>query len=220
MTCQTPTLVDIPFEKRHICWFCEEPCNTQVNYWRMSHTPHPSLSVPACKECQGLANKHLLTSIWECRAAVKDQLMHIYRKDLAIGINWTEQELAESEFDCKIFGGFKKSAWMMFQIAQQRVNAQGWQLSIDGQVLENDPLYANTNTLAFEFDGLTFNHINKAIKHYVQVLGVDELFLQQLVNLLGKEKFGHAVKLARLHIGVTPSMHKKILNELIEDLDN
>ena len=95
-----PTMVDIPFDKRHMCWFCDEPCHAELPYWRMAHTPHPSLTVPACQECMLLAQKHLLTSIWDCREAVKDQLMKRYHKDLAIGINWTEQELAESEFDC------------------------------------------------------------------------------------------------------------------------
>ena len=215
----SPVLVDIPFDKRHMCWFCDEPCNAELSYWRMSHTPHPSLSVPACNECLSLAKKQLLTSIWECREAVKDGLMQRYSKDLAIGINWTEQELQESEFECKIFGGFKKSAWMMYQIAQQRINAPGWVLSIDGVQFDEDPLFAGNNTLGFEFDGLQFNNLTQGIKHYSKVLALDEAFLQQLVTLLGKDQFGHAIKLARLNIGITKSMQQKILNELIEDLD-
>lgn len=215
-----PTLVDIPFDKRHMCWFCDEPCHAELSYWRMAHTPHPSLTVPACQECKLLAQKHLLTSIWDCREAVKDQLMKRYHKDLAIGINWTEQELAESEFDCRIFGGFKKSAWMMFQIAQKRINAQGWALSIDDNYFEDDPLFAGNNTLGFEFDGLQFNNLTQGIKHYCQILALDEEFLKQLVTYLGKDQFGHAIKLARLNIGVTKSMQQKILSELLEDLDH
>ncbi|MCT7940249.1 hypothetical protein [Shewanella holmiensis] len=215
----SPILVDIPFEKRHTCWFCDEPCNAELAYWRMAHTPHPSLTVPTCNECLLLAKKQLLTSIWECREAVKDQLMQRYSQDLAIGINWTEQELEESEFECKIFGGFKKSAWMMYQIAQKRINAPGWVLSIDGEQFDEDPLFAGSNTLGFEFDGLQFNNLTQAIKHYSAVLALDQAFLQQLVTLLGKDKFAHAVKLARLNIGITKSMQQKILNELIEDLD-
>jgi hypothetical protein len=215
----SPILVDIPFEKRHTCWFCDEPCNAELAYWRMAHTPHPSLTVPACNECLLLAKKQLLTSIWECREAVKDQLMQRYSQDLAIGINWTEQELEESEFECKIFGGFKKSAWMMYQIAQKRINARGWVLSIDGEQFDEDPLFAGSNTLGFEFDGLQFNNLTQAIKHYSAVLALDQAFLQQLVTLLGKDQFAHAIKLARLNIGITKSMQQKILNELIEDLD-
>ncbi|MGZ9898166.1 hypothetical protein [Shewanella gaetbuli] len=216
---QPPTLVDIPFDKRHLCWFCEEPCNLHLSYWRMPHTPHPSLSVPACSECLKIAKQQLLTSIWDCREAVKDQLMTRYQKDLAIGVNWTEQELQESEFDCKIFGGFKKSAWMMYQIAKQRMNAKGWPLSIDGVVLENDPFQFGQASLDFEFDGLQFTHLTQAIKHYSDAMALDNGFLTQLVTLLGKDNFGHAIKLARLNNGVTKTMQQKILAELMEDLD-
>lgn len=213
-----PPLVDIPFEHRHTCWFCAEPCNATFSYWRMPHTPHPSLTVPACQECKLLAKKHQLTSIWDCKEAVRDALTLKYQKHLAIGINWTEEELAESEFDCKIFGGFKKSAWMMYEIAKKRVNAKGWQLSLDGVVLENDP-FENTAYLAFEFDGLSFSHVSKAIRHYSQAMGLDEAFLTQLVTLLGKQRFSHAIKLARLNNGVTRGRQAVILQEIQQDID-
>ncbi|GGP73491.1 hypothetical protein [Shewanella ulleungensis] len=211
-----PTLIDIPFDQRHTCWFCAEPSNQIFTYYRMSHTPHPSLSVPACKECVGLAKKNPLTSIWDCRDAVKDQLMHLYRKDLAIGINWTEQELQESEFECKIFGGFKKSAWMMYQIAQGRINAKGWPLSIEGILLDGESSHYQSG---FEFDGIAFTSLPKAIEHYCNTLSLDPGFLKQLVTLLGKAKFGHAIKIARLNIGITREHQRKIIDELIEDND-
>ncbi|MBR9727061.1 hypothetical protein ACFOD0_00555 [Shewanella intestini] len=210
--------VDVPFDKRHQCWFCEEPSAHALEYYRLSHTPHPSISVPACKECMRLANKHLLTSIWDCRAAVKQQLMYRYQKDLAIGINWTEQELKESEFDCKVFGGFKKSAWMMYNIAKDRINAQGWELSVDGQPISTD---GDTRSLQiFEFDGLEFVSLTHAIAHYAQTLSLSAPFLQQLVTTMGKNAFGKAVKIARLHIGITHEHQQKIINNLIEDQDH
>ena len=107
----------------------------------------------------------------------------------------------------------------MYQIAQKRINAPGWVLSIDGEQFDEDPLFAGSNTLGFEFDGLQFNNLTQAIKHYCAVLALDEAFLQQLVTFLGKDQFAHAIKLARLNIGITKSMQQKILNELIEDLD-
>ena len=211
-----PTLIDIPFEQRHTCWFCAEPCSEQFDYYRMAHTPHPSLTVPACKECLGFAKKNPLTSIWDCRDAVKDQLMHVYQKHLAIGINWTEQELAESEFECKIFGGFKKSAWMMYQIAQSRINAKGWPLSLDGVLLDGENHDSQTG---FEFDDVRFTSLPKAIEHYSNTLSLDAHFLKQLVTLLGKARFGHAIKIARLNIGITREHQQRIIDELIEDED-
>ena len=215
-----PTQIDIPFDKRHTCWFCNEPSNQSFDYYRMTHTPHPSLTIPACKECHMLAKKNLLTSIWDCRDAVKDNLMHLYRKDLAIGINWTEEELEQSEFDCMIFGGFKKSAWMMYQIAQSRMNARGWPLSLEGILLDGEIAGdVSQYQTGFEFDGIVFTSLTKAISHYSQTLSLDSIFLQQLITLLGKAQFGHAVKIARLNIGITPGNQRRILDELIEDMD-
>lgn len=107
MTLPIP-LIDIPFALRHMCWFCAEPCHHVFEYQAKHHTPHPSLAVPSCKECLSLAKQHQLTSIWECQIAVKDELMRLYAKHLSIGINWTEQELIDSEFSCNVFTGFKK----------------------------------------------------------------------------------------------------------------
>lgn len=213
----TPKLVDIPFEKRHLCWFCEEPCHKQFSYFRVSHTPHASLTLPVCSECLTIAEKNQLTSIWDCRVAVKDALMHLYRKDLAIGINWTEQELAESEFSCRIFEGFKKSAWNMYQIALGRINAKGWPLSIDGKNLAEA---GEDEITAFEFDGLLYTSLSKAISHYSETLSLDRAFLQSLTSLVGKQKFGYAIRLARLNIGITKAHQQRLIDELKQEMDN
>lgn len=212
----TIPLIDVPFDKRHLCWFCEEPCHRQFSYYRLSHTPHPSLAVPACDECLALAKKNQLTSIWDCRVAVKDALMHLYSKDLAIGINWTEQELVESEFSCRIFEGFKKSAWSMYQIAQGRVNAKGWPLSLDGIRLAEG--YDEDSITTFEFDGLTYTSLSQAISHYSSTLSLDRDFLQALTSLLGKNKLGYAIRIARLNIGITKSHQQRLLDELLEEV--
>ncbi|WP_394130032.1 hypothetical protein [Shewanella maritima] len=212
-----PPIIDIPFDHRHCCWFCNEPSNDLFVYYRVKHTPHPSMQLPACSECKRFANKHLLTSIWDCRAAVKDELAKKYHKHLAIGHNWTEQELKDSEFSCKALEGFKKSAWMMFTIAKERMNFQGWSISINQQLLDNQDSY---NLQRFEFDGIEFPSLTKAIEHYAKTLHISEHFLRQLVTILGKQGFSKAVKLARLNIGVTNTMQQKIIQELIAEQDN
>lgn len=103
--------------------------------------------------------------------AVKDALMRIYAKHLAIGINWTEEELAESEFSCKVFEGFKKSAWMMYQIARDRINAPGWPLVLEGEEIDDQGYNAG-----FEFDGVTFNSVNAAIQYYSTQFTLDPQF--------------------------------------------
>ncbi|NMH63665.1 hypothetical protein [Shewanella salipaludis] len=207
------TLVDIPFDKRHTCWFCGEPSNLSFEYPAQPPTPHPSLTVPACKECLQLARKHRLTSIWDCRMAVKDDLLRLYAKHLAIGINWTPEELAESEFSCKILSGFRENAWMMYEIARDRVNAPGWPLSLDGVLLDD-----HGYTAGFSFDGLDFRSVNAAINHYGNSLSLDKDLLAKLLGLLGRERFGHAVRLCRMHIGVSQEMKRRLLQDIAEEL--
>ncbi len=218
MTLTVP-LIDIPFDLRHICWFCAEPCNDSFQYHANSHTPHPSLAVPACKECLKLAEKHKLTSIWECQIAVKDELMRIYAKHLAIGINWTEQELIDSEFSCKVFEGFKKSGWMMYLIARDRVNAHSWSISIDGV-----PLDIEERETSFDFDGVKYSSLSQAIKHYSETLGLDKHFLQAIVSQVGRNRFAYAVRLCRINIASNKRTKQEVLKDLAleqgEELSN
>jgi hypothetical protein len=210
---QAAPLVDVPFDKRHLCWFCEEPCDRLFEYPSYSHTPHPSLSVPACRECLRLANRHRLGSIWDCRVAVKDELTRLYAKHLAIGVNWTEQELAESEFSCKVFEGFKKSAWMMFKIARDRVNARGWPLSLAGQPLDDEGMNDG-----FEFDGVRFGSVSAAIAHYGDNFYLDKQLLTELISLVGRARFGYAVRLCRIHIGTTAQLKRQLLQDVAAEL--
>lgn len=202
-------IIDIPFDKRHTCWFCGEPCNQHFEYHSQTHTPHPPLAVPACSECAKLAKQHPLTSIWDCRMAVKDALMRIYAKHLAIGINWTEAELAESEFSCNVFEGFKKSAWMMYQIARDRINAPGWPLRLEEIEIDDQGYSAG-----FEFDGVTYTSVHAAIHYYSTQFTLDPRFFADLVRLVGRARFNYALKLARIHIASAKEMKRQVLADL------
>ncbi|QYX63201.1 hypothetical protein K2227_13435 [Shewanella putrefaciens] len=206
-------LIDTPFDQRHTCWFCGEPSNQHFEYIAHTHTPHPSLAVPACSECLRLAKQHTLSSIWDCRMAVKDALMRIYAKHLAIGINWTEEELAESEFSCKVFEGFKKSAWMMYQIARDRINAPGWPLVLEGEEIDDQGYNAG-----FEFDGVTFNSVNAAIQYYSTQFTLDPQFFAELVRLVGRARFNYALRLARIHIAAAKEMKRQVLQDVEAEL--
>ncbi|MGI1988302.1 hypothetical protein [Shewanella glacialipiscicola] len=207
-------LIDIPFDKRYTCWFCGEPSHQHFEYIQHAHTPHPSLAVPACSECLRLAKQHTLSSIWDCRMAVKDALMRIYAKHLAIGINWTEAELAESEFSCRVFEGFKKSAWMMYQIARDRINAPGWPLVLEGEEIDDQGYNAG-----FEFDGVTFNSVNAAIQYYSTQFTLDPQFFAELVRLVGRARFNYALRLARIHIAAAKEMKRQVLQDVEADLN-
>lgn len=141
--------------------------------------------------------------------AVKDALMRIYAKHLAIGINWTEEELAESEFSCKVFEGFKKSAWMMYQIARDRINAPGWPLVLEGEEIDDQGYNAG-----FEFDGVTFNSVNAAIQYYSTQFTLDPQFFAELLRLVGRARFNYALRLARIHIAAAKEMKRQVLQDV------
>ncbi|QSX35025.1 hypothetical protein JYB87_07345 [Shewanella avicenniae] len=205
-------LIDIPFEFRHICWFCGEPCNQLLDY-PYRHANYRTITIPCCKECLQLAKKQLLTSYAECRVAVKDALMKRYAKHLAIGLNWTKEELEEADFTCRTLQSFQQSAWFMYEVARDRINFAGWQLSVDGVTLD-----VTINDTRFEFDGVQYNSVFAAIEHYCRNLALDKDFLSGLVAVVGKVRFGHAVRLARIHIVSSDKVKRAVIQELIDDL--
>ncbi|QDF66816.1 hypothetical protein FJQ87_08920 [Shewanella sp. SNU WT4] len=175
---------------------------------------HPQALVPACQECLSIAKKHYFEDIWHCRDQIKRTLRQKYAKHLAIGENWTQEELADSGFDDNIFGGFKKSAWQMFEIARDRVNAQGWPVVIDG-IDYPPPL-----SMAFSFNGVEYSHISEAISEQTQRHALDESFLISLVDIVGKPRFAYAIRLAKLYRGVSLQQKKQLIDELQSDFQS
>lgn len=145
--------------------------------------------------------------------AVKDALMALYAKHLAIGINWTEAELAESEFSCKVFEGFKKSAWMMYQIARDRINFPGWPILLEGVDLE-----CQQDSTQFEFDGVSYSSLPAAIHYYSKQFCLDSAFFAELLRLVGKHRFSYALRLARIHIAAAKEMKRQVLADVKAEL--
>jgi len=209
-------LVDIPFEQRHQCWFCGEPSELTFSfphqYFQVFDCSHPPLSVPSCRECTSLARKAKQRSIWAVANNVKRFLTQKYRKDLAIGINWTKEELENSEFETGNFIGFQKSAWFMYEVAKQRVNYRGWSLSLEGIELDVD--YVGTE---FLFDGVTYSSVDIAIEHFIESYDLPASCFKKAVSIVGIEQFGKAVRFCRLLIDSTPDEQKLALRYLAED---
>lgn len=132
-----------------------------------------------------------------------------YQKHLAIGINWTEQELEESEFECKALGGFKKSAWFMYTVARDRINAPGWPIYINGVAIDDHQGHA-----PFQFDGMAYTSVYRAIQHYAKHKSLDHKFLADLVRVLGERRFGFCIRLAQIHIAASAEMKRHVLAEL------
>ena len=208
--------IDIPFDKRHCCWFCGEPSAVTFSFPKqISHTIsiiHAPLIVPSCQECRSFAQQVDAKSIFSVKQSVKQKLMHKYRKDLAIGLNWTKEELAQSQFEGGNFAGFQKSAWFMFEVAQGRVNYLSWQIVLNGIELEIED-----DVLHFDFDGVTYPTIDDAIEHYSQAFFLDKKFLIKVLYLLGQQHFAKAVRFCRLFIDASATEKKQAFIELLEE---
>ena len=212
------SLVEVPFHFRHQCWFCNEPSGHYFSFPQQPQSKlvciHPKLTVPACQECLLFAKnadkpkpnvaeyfqQHTAyDSIWQVRQQVKKALYKKYQKDLVIGLNWTEQELKESQFEGGNFESFQKSAWFMYQIAKQRLGFKGWKLVFAGSVIEE-----LMELESFSFDGVEYPSIHEAVEHYCQCFDLHKPFFNQVLAIMGSERFADAVRYCRLYVGATP----------------
>lgn len=210
------TRIDTPFQYKNNCWFCGEPYQyffTFPHDWHIViDCPHPKISVPCCKECLGLAQQAKVDSIYQVHYQVKILLHRLYKKDLAIGINWTPEELANSGFEGGNFASFQKSAWFMYEVAKGRVNFKSWPLVYQGVKLNNSDTKPE-----FSFDGVTYPNIDLAIEQYVQSYGLNKDFFIQVLNQLGREGFAAAVRFCRLYINATPQERSIALQSLADE---
>lgn len=213
--------IDVPFEARHRCWFCGEPSDSDLNIpsrkTQISKLSHAPLSVPSCRECRNMVRERSFktddfNSIRDYRDAVKRALVKKYQKTLAIGSNWTEQELVESELEGAAFAGFKHSAWMMFTIAQERVNYPGWPLSLAGI-----PMNELCGNVEFEFDGTHFADLDSAIEHYIKTFHLDGKLLRGMLELVGQQRFAYAIRICRLYPIVTADERQQILMDIADN---
>ncbi|NTS76488.1 hypothetical protein HR060_06355 [Catenovulum sp. SM1970] len=208
-------LIDIPFEHRHQCWFCGEPRYTDIDFPRhaqeIRYINHPALSIPVCHECRQLITRSGFYSILSYRKAIKQKLAKKHKKILDIGINWTEQELAEVELEGRDFENFKRSAWPMYTLMQGRIDFKGWPLAIDGQSLdiEDEP--------SFEFDGKSFNSIENAIEYAVKTFFLDEKLFVRILAFLGRDKFAQAIRLCRLYPRVEDGERDAVYQQIIAE---
>ena len=205
--------IDVPFNLRHHCWFCSEPAGHSFTFPHSAHLifdcPHEVLTIPSCLECSRAANKAKVRSIWQVEQSVKIYLIKKYRKDLAIGLNWTEEALANSGFEGGSFAGFQKSAWFMYQVAKDRVNYRGWPLILNGVEIINEDVDRE-----FCFDGVSYPSIEQAIEHYSLNFLLDNDFLRRVLAKIGPQQFARAVRYCRLYVGATPNEKSQALREI------
>jgi len=207
------TLTETPFEYRQCCWFCGEPKQYLFGFphrnWLVFNCPHVPIKVPACKECYQFATQAKVDSIWQVHIVVKQKLIQHYNKDLAIGLNWTKEELEDSDFEGGNFAGFKKSAWFMYEVAKARVSYTPWLLIVNGETL-----YSNEEKEPFYFDGMRYPTIDDAINHYVTIFALNGSFFKQILAQVGEANFSKAIRYARIYLGATPQEQRAALTML------
>ncbi|NMP33450.1 hypothetical protein HII17_18035 [Thalassotalea sp. M1531] len=210
---QIDCLIDIPFEFRHTCYFCGEPSNRFFSFPHSAHIvlacSHPKLTLPCCNECRYIAYTVKQDDVWQVVEKVKQTLIKKYQKDLAIGVNWTREELANSGFEGGNFESFQKSAWFMFEVARDRVNFPAWPISLNGIELER--LWQKST---FVFDGISFPSIDDAVGYYCKAFDLNKQWLRNVLAKLGVEKFAVAVRFCRNMKGATPNEMQVALAQL------
>ncbi len=135
--------------------------------------------------------------------------MHKYAKHLGIGLQWTKEELEESQFHGAILEGFGKSAWPMYEIAKQRVEYVGWDLFIDGEELDG-----YDESCGFEFRGMRHLSIQTCIEYYVKAMSLDSGLLESLVEIVGADRFTYALRIAELNRDISHLQRLAILEEI------
>ncbi|PKF50050.1 hypothetical protein [Enterovibrio nigricans] len=213
MQSDSHTPIDIPFNFRHTCWFCGEPASKTLHFPRQANKKieHALLAIPACKECDSIKYSRDISSIWRLRASIKQALITKYTRHLAIGENWTEEELSDSEFSGSILGGFGQSAWQMYEIAKQRIAYEGWPLSV-GEL----PFDTFDDTSGFDFNGTRYASLSTCIDFFVSATDVDKDLLTQLVEIVTPERFEYALKIAKLNKRISYARRAQIIDDITE----
>ncbi|OBU12876.1 hypothetical protein AYY19_08150 [Photobacterium aquimaris] len=203
--------IDVPFDYRHTCWFCGEPYFDRHAFMAVPNYDNQTLPImlPCCQECFSFANAVKVSSLDLLRDKVKQQLHKKYHKHLQIGVNWTKEELESSEMDGKALEGFRISGWKMFEIAKERVNYSGWPIYIDGL-----PCYDVTTTFQFEYDGIIYTSLNHAVTQLAALYAIPQPYLEQVIELVGREKMTYALRFCKTTYGYSPAERESSLASL------
>ena len=205
--------IDIPFHFRHTCWFCSEPAAQDLYFPKTKkaaeYCTHRAISLPICRECKVISNGIRGDNIWQYREALKKSLAKKYQKHLAIGKNWTKEELENAGFEGGNFEGFAKSGWFMFEVARDRVNFAGWPLWCHGEQIEDI-----TAGKQFVFDGVTYSDVNQAVDFYVKSFALKRTFLLELLDILGIDRFSDAIRYARIHVAASVREQRQVIADL------
>jgi len=203
--------IDTPFNCRFTCWFCGEGSHKTVLATLSTPLKNYLVNIPICDECNAYQCHNNIKSLKKLEEAINEKIVLLSAKELAIGANWTEKELQESELNGGAFDGFKKSGWPMYLIAKKRVNYNGWELCIDGI-----PVDYKAFDETHEFDGLTFSSFTSMLDYLSHTFSLHREFLKKVLLIYGNNRAIEAVKLCRLVPNESKEARDKAVENLIE----
>ncbi len=203
--------IDIPFDCRFKCWFCEEDSHQTIEVNVSKIQNNYLINMPICDECKSYHCHIEVNSLDKIRELIKEKIVLRNAKELSIGANWTEQELQESDLNGRAFDGFKKSGWQMYLIAKDRVNFRGWELCVDGVPIED-----LSSVELFEFDGLKFTSFISMLDYLSKSFSLNKEFLRKVIAVYGDNRAIEAVKFCRLVINDSEPERRQALDDLIE----
>ena len=205
--------LDIPFDCRFICWFCGECSHKTIVTTISTDQGDYSVNMPICDECRSYGCHSENNSLIKLKELIKEKIVSRSAKELSIGANWTEKELQESDLNGAAFDGFKKSGWLMYLIAKDRVNYSGWELSIGGITIESLSIDEK-----FEFDGLTFSSYASMLEYISNSFALNKEFLKKVLSIYGNNRAIEAVKFCRLVPNYSKYQREKAISDLIESI--
>ncbi|WP_064604605.1 hypothetical protein [Photobacterium sp. J15] len=190
--------IDVPYEFRHTCWFCGEPYFESYSFMPSPNYEHQELPVmvPCCQECYSFCHSIKASGLDLLRDKVKEKLHKKYEKHLQIGVNWTKEELEQSEFEGKALEGFRESGWKMFEIAKARVNYTGWPLTIDGL-----PVTGMSTSFHVEYNGITYTSLAQAVEQLAKAYNIPQPYLEEVVELVGRNRLTYAIRFSKSTYG-------------------
>ena len=89
----------------------------------------------------------------------------------------------------------------------------GWPI-----VINNDQVIEEQNQETFEFDGVNYVCLDDAVQFAIKTFFLDEELFTRVLSVLGKAKFGQAIRLCRLYPKLTHKNRESVFLEILDSI--
>lgn len=187
--------IDVPYEFKHICFYCGESADTVDHVPPVSryydyiglYDKHPAITVPSCMECNLLLSDSLQEDIYGRFDEAKKRLTVKLKKYLKYASIWDENELDNASFTGDL-QRFAENVMIEASVAKERLEWQHWALSIDGA-----ELYNLDDSTWIEVGGMRFKKYDHVLEYVKKVHKVAPLYFEKVVEVVGLSKVDFAL---------------------------